>query len=138
MTLTLPVYSGLTAGLLLIMQLVLMLTVGMVRLKTGQGIGDGQNPALALLVRRHGNLAENAAIFLVALMLLEILGGNATVVGGLGGAFVVARVAHAVGLSLGDGPNVPRFIGAMGTAFTGFAAAGFLLARTAGSLPFLH
>ncbi|MCC6710270.1 MAG: MAPEG family protein [Gammaproteobacteria bacterium] len=126
MNLQLPLYTALTAAVLLALQLGLMMSVGSRRLALKQGIGDGGNHALALAVRRHGNLAENAAIFVAALTLLELLAGRSTVVATLGAAFVTARIAHAIGLSMGDGPNVPRFIGAMGTVGCGLACAGML------------
>lgn len=127
MTSSLPVYSAMTAAAVLVLQLGLMMSVGMRRLRTGQGIGDGGDAALALSIRRHGNLAENGAMFVVALACLETIGGPPTVVMTLGACFVLVRIAHAVGLSLGTGPNFPRFIGAMGTTACGVATAGYIV-----------
>lgn len=122
----LPIYSALSASILLSLQMVLMLTVGMNRVKYKQGVGDGGHQDLELKIRRHANLAENAAIFLLGLALLEILGGNATAVLSFGAAFVIARILHAIGLTMGDGPNAPRFLGATGTALVGIGTAAYL------------
>jgi hypothetical protein len=75
MTMNLPLYTALTAACILFLQLGLMLSVGLRRVKYRQGIGDGGHDDLSLLVRRHGNLAENGAIFVVVLAVLEIVGG---------------------------------------------------------------
>ena len=126
MTPLIPIYAAMTAALLLLLQLALMMTVGLRRVRYDQGIGDGGHADLSLLIRRHGNLAENAAIFVVALALLELLGGRPTVVAALGASFVLVRLSHALGLTLGDGPNAARFVGAMGTVATGLATGGYL------------
>jgi len=130
----LPLYTALTAACILFLQLGLMLSVGLRRVKYRQGIGDGGHDDLSLLVRRHGNLAENGAIFVVVLAVLEIVGGAPLAVAAFGGTFVLVRVAHAIGLTLGDGPNAARFVGASGTALTGFAMAGYLMFIAAGQL----
>ncbi len=114
----LPLVTAMATGVLVLMQLFLMFLVGNKRLSYGQGLGDGGHQDLLLAIRRHGNLAENAALFLVALGLLEILIGSTLTVVLIAAAFVVVRIAHAVGLSLGDGPNAARFIGAFGTLVT--------------------
>jgi len=112
---------------ILLLQIGLMMSVGFTRVKHGQGIGDGGHHDLELRIRRHANLAENGAIFLLALALLESIGGNPTAVMILAAGFVVARVSHAVGLTLGTGPNAPRFIGAMGTMALGLTTGCTLL-----------
>lgn len=133
MTFEFPVMTAIAAALLLILQLSLMLTVGRSRFSNRQGIGDGGDERLALLIRRHGNLAENAPMFLLVLALLEIIGGDVRIVGTLAAAFVVVRVFHAIGLTIGTGPNIPRFIGAMGTVVSGLVASIYLLIVVAGA-----
>lgn len=129
-----PIVAALTGAALLLLQTALMNTVGFRRLKYQQAIGDGGHDDLLLLVRRHGNLAENAAIFLAALTLLEMIGGLNTAVAVLGGGFVFARVMHAIGLSFGDGQNAPRFVGATGTTLTCFGTGGYLLVTAIGQI----
>ncbi|MEM8825925.1 MAG: MAPEG family protein, partial [Pseudomonadota bacterium] len=86
-------------------------------------------------VRRHGNLAENAALMLAGIALLELLSGQTLTVTLLAFGFAVARLAHAIGFSSlagSHGENLSggrkvfalfRIVGAFGTALTGFGAA---------------
>ena len=72
---TLPLISGYTAALIATLQVILMMTVGFARQKGGVSVGDGGDNALLLKIRRHGNLTENAPIFLILLSILEMAGG---------------------------------------------------------------
>lgn len=113
--LTLPLISGYTAAFLGLLQMILMVRVGLARGDTKISLGDGGDETLLRKIRRHGNLTENAALFLVLLVLFEISGGPEMIVLGLALVFVLARLSHAYALSRPDGPLVPRAIGAMGT-----------------------
>jgi uncharacterized membrane protein YecN with MAPEG domain len=55
--------------------------------------------------RRHGNYAENAAIFVVGLALAETMGAARLLIVALAVVFVAARLAHAIGLSRIDTVN---------------------------------
>jgi uncharacterized membrane protein YecN with MAPEG domain len=100
MTLTPPFVTALTAGILLGMQTALMLDVVATRRRSRQSLGDGGHDGLLRAIRRHGNLAENAAIFIAGSALLELTGGPRAIVAVMCAAFVVGRVSHAVGLSM--------------------------------------
>ena len=50
-------------------------------------LGDG-DPTVLRLVRRHGNYAENAAIFVASLALLEMMGAVRPFVIGLAALFI--------------------------------------------------
>ena len=52
MTVALPIVSGITAGVLIIMQLVLMFGVIRTRFSARQSLGDGNNPDLLRAMRR--------------------------------------------------------------------------------------
>lgn len=122
-----PVTTAFVAVFLGLMQYALMLTVGLARGPAGVSLGDGGNEVLLRKMRRHGNLAENAPIFLILLGLLEVTGGSATIVTWIGGVFLVARISHAIALST-SGSGMPfRPIGALGTIGAGVGAAGMLL-----------
>lgn len=121
MTVALPIVSGITAGVLIIMQLVLMFGVIRTRFSARQSLGDGNNPDLLRAMRRHGNFAENAAMFAVALGLLEMLGEGRTVMVLLCGGFVLGRVLHAVGLSQAKSVNGFRKFGTILSAAVGVA-----------------
>ena len=73
-TLILPLISGYTAAILGLFQVSLMMTVGLARRTANVSLGDGGNDILIHKIRRHGNLAENAALFLILLALLKPLG----------------------------------------------------------------
>lgn len=135
-----PLIAAALAGAILILQQGLMLTVGTRRTTTLVGVGYAGDPNLERLVRRHGNLAENAGIFIVVLALIEILTGSSTVVTTFAGVFLAARIFHAIGFSSlagshgGDhaaGPKkifiAARALGATATAILGIAAGAYLL-----------
>ncbi|MEM8766730.1 MAG: MAPEG family protein [Pseudomonadota bacterium] len=122
-----PMITALTAAAIAFLQVYLMMSVGAVRLRTGIGIGDGGEESLALRMRRHGNLTENAPLFLILLALTELAGGIPLGVALLGATFLLARLAHAVALSKTSGPHPLRPVGAFGTVLTTLGAAGYLV-----------
>ena len=149
-TMTLPVISAALAGVILMLQQVLMLAAGTRRGKTGQGVGIQGDVQLERLVRRHGNLAENSGIFIVSLALLELLIGSGMTVQVLALVFLAARLSHALGFSTLrgshgkiDGKKAPgsalfvvlRAGGATLTALSGLALGGFILVNVWGYLP---
>ncbi len=122
-----PVVTAAVAGILGILQYVLMLAVGTVRGQRRLSFGDGGDPDFLKKIRRHGNLAENAALFIVLLALLELSGSYPTLVLIFGGLFVFARFAHALALT-GSWSEVPlRPIGALGTIIAGAGTAAMLI-----------
>lgn len=118
MPLSPPVVSALTAGILIIMQMALLYAVVRARRSNRQSLGDGGKGELLRAIRRHGNFAENAAIFIAGFALLELMGAGRTWLAALCAAFVLARVAHIVGLSMKDNTVNPLRIG--GTVVTTF------------------
>jgi uncharacterized membrane protein YecN with MAPEG domain len=105
MPLTPPLISALTAGILIVMQMALALTVALARRRNRQSLGDGGNKDVLQAARRHGNLAENAALFIAGFTLMELLGGDRVELEILCAVFVLARVSHAIGLSM---PNTVK------------------------------
>ena len=128
-SITYPVVTAFTTGILAILQSLLMMTVGFKRLQYSQGIGDGGHEDLARIMRRHGNLVENAAIFLVVLALLEMTGINGLFVIVFASLFVVARFSHAIAFSITTGPHPLRVVGAFGTVLSIILSSGFLIWR---------
>jgi uncharacterized membrane protein YecN with MAPEG domain len=123
-TITPPVVTALTASVLLVLQTVLMFMAANLRRSSQNAIGgEAGAPELLRAVRRHGNLAENAAIFLVGLAVAEMLGGAPLWVKALAAIFVVSRLAHAIGLSQVNTVNALRIAGVIGTAFAAIALA---------------
>ena len=126
-TLNLPLISGYTAAFLGLFQVSLMMAVGFARRTYKVSLGDGGNEILTHKIRRHGNLAENAALFMILLALLEIVGGAHNIVLGLAVAFTLARLSHAYALSGPGKPLVARAMGAMGTLIGIVGTAGALV-----------
>ena len=118
----LPLYSAMLGAFLIVLQAALMLTVGLHRSR-GQFIGIGEDRDLERKVRRHGNLAENAGLFLVVIALFEILVGQTTYVAAVCVIFAVARVLHAIGFSSLAGSHGEDLTGAR-RAFAGMRAMG--------------
>ncbi|MEM7686093.1 MAG: MAPEG family protein, partial [Pseudomonadota bacterium] len=88
------------------------------------GVGYGEDEDLHRKIRRHANLAENAALFIVALALAEIVGASVTYVGLVAAVFVAARISHAMAFTSSSGSHTPegsvvfpamRAFGAFGT-----------------------
>ncbi|MEO9469987.1 MAPEG family protein [Parasphingorhabdus sp.] len=133
---TVPIISAYAGGLLIIMQALLMVTVGLHRGKSGVSLGLGDDPVLERKIRRHGNLAENAAIFIVVLALAEITVVPGGVIKTIAIVFLAARLFHAIAMSTvigshgGEGSKVfvvARVLGALGTFGSFLALGGFLL-----------
>lgn len=113
-TVTAPVFSAVLSGTLLTLQTVMMLTVGAHRNRARKGVGIDGDQTLERLVRRHGNLAENAAIFLIVLALYELLFGATTIVLMTGIVFFVARLLHILGFTNDAGSHLVNAKGAGG------------------------
>lgn len=116
--LSFPAVTAATAGALGILHVVLVLLVSAGRVKFNTGLGDGGNEALSRRIRMHGNLTENAPLFLILLGIVELSRVSPYLVTILGPLIVVFRLCHAYGLSMhfGPGSNGFRAIGAGGTA----------------------
>lgn len=107
--------TGLYVGLTILLAIFLSARVGLYRGKTGISIGDDGNKELALRARHHGNLMETAALTLLAIGVLEINGASATTLHALGGAYILFRVLHPIGLKAEDMTHPLRAIGAAGS-----------------------
>ncbi len=121
-----PSITAATAIALAVLQMLLMLYTARGRGKYKAGLGDGGSEALLRRIRIHGNLAENAPLFLILLALTEISGQWAALVPIFAAAFVVFRILHALGLAISSGPSPFRFLGVIGTFFSILGLAGLL------------
>ena len=140
---TVPIVSALVAASIIILQQVLMFTVGIHRARASIGVGFGEDQNLERKIRRHGNLAENGALFVATLALAELLGAPQILILGLGGAFVLARLFHAIGMGSLSGSHLAdggilfkglRAIGAFTTLFTGIGLGALLVYVSATNL----
>ncbi len=105
-TLHLPTYAALLGGALLILQVLLMLSVGTYRSSVKKGVGVDGDMKLERLVRRHGNLAENAAIFITVLALYELLFGQTLLAMITASVFFAARLLHICGFTSASGSHL--------------------------------
>jgi uncharacterized membrane protein YecN with MAPEG domain len=120
---TLPVIAALTAGILIFLQMALMIGVILARRRNRQSLSDGGHPDLLQAIRRHGNFAENAAIFIAGFGLLELMGGDRLGIEIMCAIFVLGRLSHALGLTLQPPFNVFRSAGVVLTVLVGIALA---------------
>ena len=107
--------TGLYAGLLVLLLLVLGVRVTLLRTKLRVGTGHGNDPRLARAIRVHGNALEWIVPMLLVMLLAEIDGANRSFLHVCGATFLCARVAHAVGLSHTTKESRGRFWGMAGT-----------------------
>ena len=121
-----PLYTGLTAAFLMVMQVVLMFRVMGQRGQAEVVFGTGGNEALEQRQRVHGNFIENVPTFLIVLALIELMVGSSVWVLVLAGVFVVSRIAHAIGLGMSTGVTPGRLVGILGTMICMLVAAGYL------------
>lgn len=91
--------TALYAALIAVLFMVLSLRVAFVRRGQKISLGDGGSKELEKRIRAHGNCAEYAPIALLLIGLAESLHVPALVLHGLGATLVVARLAHAFGIS---------------------------------------
>ena len=120
------IYAGL-CGLLLV---VLYVRVSQRRLATKIGMGVGGDTALEQRIRAHGNFIESVPIALVLLYLLEQTGVDPVYIHAFGIALVLARVAHAQGISATAGRSAGRLYGSIGTLLVIAAQSIWLFATT--------
>ena len=110
-----PYFTAATAVVLAVLQMLLLLYTANGRGRFRTGLGEGTNPLLLRRIRMHGNLAENAPIFLILLGLTEMTGQWAAWVPWLALAFAIVRLSHLTGLAISAGPTPFRFVGVVGT-----------------------
>jgi uncharacterized membrane protein YecN with MAPEG domain len=120
-TVAVPLISALTAAILVLGQMALMFTVIGERWRARQSLGEAGDETLLRAVRRHGNYAENAAVFIASLALLEMIGAPRALVITLAALIVIGRVLHAVGLSREQTVNLWRASGVVATLGAGVA-----------------
>lgn len=125
----LPAITPIYAALLALMYMGLSLRLALLRKKTGIGIGDGGDAAVARLVRVHGNFIEYVPITLLLLVLLEMRGAPIWSLYLLNSMLLLGRVLHAQGLSRRSGYSRGRFWGMILTLNTLLLAAVGLLVQ---------
>jgi uncharacterized membrane protein YecN with MAPEG domain len=121
--------TGIYAGICGLLLVVLYVRISQRRLATKIGVGSGGDAELEQRVRAHGNLVESAPFVLILLYLIEQTGLSSTYIHVLGAAFVIARLAHAQGMSTTTGRSAGRFYGSLGTVILLLVMSAILLLR---------
>jgi len=114
MTMNIPI-TGFYAGLLTIFLFILTIRIIQWRFKLKVGLGDGQQTPLIKAVRIHGNFIEYVPLALLLLAIYELNSGNIFVLHSLGITLIVARLAHAIGLTKTTGTSLYRQFGVLAT-----------------------
>ena len=107
--------TGIYAGLCGLLLTVLYVRVSQRRLAVKIGVGTGGDAELEQRVRAHGNLIEAAPFVLILLYLVERTALDPIFIHAFGATFLLARLAHAQGISSTTGRSTGRFVGSLAT-----------------------
>ena len=118
---TLPVTIA-TASVLALVYFALIVRIGQGRYKYHISMGDGGNADLLCRMRTQANFVEYVPLLLIFMGLFEAEGVSRQALAIAGGALVVFRILHAIGMPR-PAPNPYRAIGAAGTGALLVAAA---------------
>jgi hypothetical protein len=126
-----PVVTPLYAAFLGLLLLVLAWNVVKQRRIHKVGLGDGGIPALSRAIRVHANFVEYVPLTLVLVLLVELQlqGAHLWVAHVLGGALLLGRVLHAIGLGASAGTSFGRMWGTLLTWLALLAASALLVWR---------
>jgi uncharacterized membrane protein YecN with MAPEG domain len=107
--------TGLYAALQVFIVAALLVPIGRLRTKYDVSIHAAGHADLDVAIRRHANWTEHVPFALLLIALLELNGGSAGLLHGLGAGLLLCRIAHPLGLK-SDTMRAPlRGIGAFGT-----------------------
>ena len=103
--------------------------VGQVRLSEKVSLGDGGNQRVVCRMRAHANFTEYTPFVLILIALLELAGANQTALWAVMAIYMLARIAHALGMDA-DSPGQLRRIGTIVTMVTLLGLAGYAVYTT--------
>jgi uncharacterized membrane protein YecN with MAPEG domain len=104
------------ASSLTILALILSFLTGRQRFKTETNLGLGDDFGMLQITRAHGNLIENALFFLILMFLLETVAEVSSVsLMVMGDIFLLARIAHAYGITRPEAKSIFRMLGTLGS-----------------------
>jgi hypothetical protein len=107
----------------------LVVPVGRLRGKYDVSLHAGGHADLDVAIRRHANWTESVPIALLLMALLELNGGSAGLLHGLGATLLVARILHPLGLDAQTMRRPLRGIGSLATMLVTLVAAIALLMK---------
>lgn len=100
------------AGAAAILNLWLAMRVGRVRTAANIMVGDGGDVRLTARMRAHANFVEYTPFVLILIALIEFAEGTSLWLWGAGALYLLARIAHAIGM---DGVRPARMVGILAT-----------------------
>ena len=104
------------AAVAAIINIWLMLRVGSIRRAAGISVGDGGDDSLIRRMRAQSNFLESAPFVILLIAAIEISGRGGIWLTAVGGAYMIGRVLHAIGM---DGKlQWGRFVGTIVTLLT--------------------
>jgi uncharacterized membrane protein YecN with MAPEG domain len=115
--------TGLYAGLLAIIMVVLLGNVGRLRSKKGVALGDNGDSDLIIANRQHMNFIECVPLALILLAVVEANGASRGWVHALGILLLVSRLIHPFGITPVTMNTTCRIVGSGGTILMVVAAA---------------
>jgi uncharacterized membrane protein YecN with MAPEG domain len=125
----LPVTLATAAGCVLL-NIWLGARISNLRAELKVSVGDGGHEPLLRRMRAQANFMENAPFVLILLGGLELSGANRAALAIIGLVFILARVAHGIGMDGGD-LQIWRRIGMPLSALVSMALALWAIARVA-------
>ena len=96
--------------------------IGQLRHRFQVSVGDGGHEPLLRRMRAQANYIESAPFFLILLGSLELSGANRIALAIIAGIFILARIAHGIGMDGGE-RQVWRRVGIQLTGLTCLALA---------------
>ena len=124
---SLPIITGLYAGLLGVLLFILTVRVGIIRGKTGISLYHGDNESLAVRIRQHGNFTEYVPLALLLVAFAEMSGASTTMIHALGGTLLAARILHPFGISYNKASTPARALGTLATSGVILVSAGWAI-----------
>jgi uncharacterized protein len=109
------------AGAAALINIWLAVRVGQKRISNKISIGDGGHPPLIARMRAHANFSEYTPYVLILIALIEMATGTSIWLWLVTGAYLLARVAHGIGMDVVEGDSKLR---GMGILFTMLILAG--------------
>lgn len=99
------------AGAAALINLWLAIRVGQKRIAGKVSIGDGGHPPLIARMRAHSNFSEYTPYFLILVALIEMAVGTSTWLWVVVALYLIARVAHGLGMDMTEGQSKLRGVG---------------------------
>ncbi len=103
------------AGAAALINIWLAIRVGQKRIAGKISIGDGGHPPLIARMRAHSNFSEYTPYFLILVALIEMATGTSLWLWIVVGVYLLARIAHGIGMDVTEGQSKLRGIGILVT-----------------------